>query len=163
MEFSNYDYYKFLLMHPISYIEDNIYIGNIVAATNDKTLLDNGITAVINLSHQSIEYPDNIKHLDIFIKDSPDVEISNYFDQTYKFINKHNKNGKVLVHCYAGVSRSSTIVLYYLMRKYQIDLLEALYTVMDKRMVINPNKGFLVQLMEYEKTLQKKIKIYKKK
>ena len=35
------------------------------------------------------------------------------------------ENGKVLVHCYAGVSRSATTVIQYLMRTYGLSFANA--------------------------------------
>jgi protein-tyrosine phosphatase len=73
---------------------------------------------------------------------------------------KKNSNGevkwKVLVHCHAGVSRSSTIVISYLMRKYiNFSLNDALKFVKSKRPIIKPNKGFMKQLQKYEDKLKK--------
>jgi protein-tyrosine phosphatase len=144
--------------NPITYIMDNIYIGNINAAKSREILINNKITAVINLANEEIEYPRGIRQLDISIHDSPEVQISEYFKETYNFINRNNTTGNVLVHCHAGISRSVTIVLYYLMRKYNMKLLDALYTVIDKRKIANPNRGFLMQLIEYEEKKKKRYK-----
>ena len=54
--------------------------------------------------------------------------------------------GAVLVHCYHGVSRSASIVLAYLMKSRDIDLDEALAIVTQKRPIVCPNDGFLMQL-----------------
>jgi hypothetical protein len=44
------------------------------------------------------------------------VHISSYFPEAFAFITEARQNGKaVLVHCAAGVSRSVTIVVAYLM------------------------------------------------
>ena len=53
--------------------------------------------------------------------------------------------GKVLVHCAVGVSRSATLVLAYLMIRQNLTLVDAIKTVKDHRGVI-PNRGFLRQL-----------------
>ena len=53
--------------------------------------------------------------------------------------------GKVLVHCAVGVSRSATLVLAYLMIRQNLTLVDAIKTVKDHRVVI-PNRGFLRQL-----------------
>ena len=47
----------------------------------------------------------------------------------YKFIEKARKFTNVLVHCFAGVSRSSTAVIMYLMRKNNWTLEKAYYFV----------------------------------
>ena len=82
---------------------------------------------------------------------------------TYDFINdKISRGENVLVHCYAGVSRSSSIVLNYILRTFyqnekpKANPQEVLYSVLEfvqrKRPVVNPNQGFLNQLLQ--KTIQ---------
>jgi protein-tyrosine phosphatase len=51
------------------------------------------------------------------------------------------------------VSRSSSIVVAYLMKKYQMKLESALTLTYSRRRVIRPNEGFLEQLVEYEKVI----------
>ena len=48
-------------------------------------------------------------------------------------------NGKVLVHCGAGISRSSTIVIGYLMEKCRLDLKTSFKICKNKRPGIWPN------------------------
>lgn len=57
------------------------------------------------------------------------------------------------MHCFAGVSRSTTILTAYLMKKNQWRLREALSLVKKQRSVIGPNKGFILQLRKLEKCL----------
>uniref|UniRef100_A0A8C6V0Q2 Dual specificity protein phosphatase 26 n=1 Tax=Neogobius melanostomus TaxID=47308 RepID=A0A8C6V0Q2_9GOBI len=60
--------------------------------------------------------------------------------------------GKVLVHCHVGVSRSATLVLAYLMLKQNLTLVEAICLVKENRGVI-PNRGFLRQLIDLNRQL----------
>ena len=48
----------------------------------------------------------------------------------------------VLVHCFAGVSRSTTIVLAYMMQELGFTLADSLLHVKKQRYFINPNDGF---------------------
>ena len=58
---------------------------------------------------------------------------------------------------FAGKSRSSTIVLSYLIRDRRIPYLEALNFLKEKRNVAEPNKGFTNQLLTFaEKVLNEK-------
>ena len=59
----------------------------------------------------------------------------------------------MLVHCVAGVSRSPTIVIAYLMRSRGISLREAYDVVRTRRSIVNPNFGFMKQLIAFERTL----------
>ncbi len=65
----------------------------------------------------------NVIHLKISIDDSPFENISQFFGSCFEFISKNIKYGNVFVHCVAGVSRSATIVIAYLMRikKYNLE------------------------------------------
>lgn len=56
----------------------------------------------------------------------------------------------MLVHCQAGISRSPTIVIAYLMKKFNLKLDDAYSQVRSKRPIISPNLVFYSQLMDYE-------------
>ncbi len=60
------------------------------------------------------------------------------------------ENGKVLVHCRAGISRSATICLAYLISRYRLSLDEAYEFIKKKKSFISPNFGFLGQLLSLE-------------
>ena len=56
------------------------------------------------------------KYLRISTKDTPKTLIINYFPKIFNFMDEFINNEKgCLVHCFCGVSRSSTIVIAYLM------------------------------------------------
>lgn len=57
---------------------------------------------------------------------------------------------KVLVHCAAGVSRSTTAVVAYLMKTEGLDVEAALRQVRAKRPFVDPNEGFMAQLALYK-------------
>lgn len=58
--------------------------------------------------------------------------------------------GRVLVHCQAGISRSATICLAYLMHTQRVRLDEAFNFVKQRRHVISPNLAFMGQLLQFE-------------
>jgi len=59
-------------------------------------------------------------------------------------------SGSVLVHCAAGVSRSATVVLGYLMSRHNYTLAAALEHLKAVRPWVAPNLGFMQQLAAYE-------------
>ena len=64
------------------------------------------------------------------------------------------KDKNVLVHCHMGISRSASLVLAYLMRKFGVSLDEAYQHTVGIRDTIEPNSTFWKQLQRYEKDLQ---------
>ena len=58
--------------------------------------------------------------------DNTDQNIEQHFDDARAFINSCRKiKGKILVHCFAGKSRASTITLSYMIKEMKIDLKES--------------------------------------
>lgn len=83
--------------------------------------------------------------------DTPDQNISQYFPVCNDFIHAARlRNGNVLIHCLAGMSRSVTVAVAYIMSVTQLSWKEALKVVRTGRSVANPNLGFQVQLQEFE-------------
>lgn len=59
----------------------------------------------------------------------------------------------MFVHCQAGISRSATVCIAYIMQSRRLSLEDAYKFVKSKRPIISPNLNFMGQLMEYQKTL----------
>ena len=77
----------------------------------------------------------------------PSADIARHIPDAIKFIHDGLTAGKgVLVHCAAGVSRSSSVVIAYYMVRNGIQFEEALELVRSKRMCVCPNNGFERQL-----------------
>jgi protein-tyrosine phosphatase len=115
-----------------------------------------GITHILNVTKEIPSHDDttNIKYLRVDIDDNPRVAISEHFEPAHEFLQQaFDEKTAVLVHCQAGISRSTTIVLSYLMKSFGMNLSDAYYRTKEKRTVISPNIGFLIQLIEYEKKL----------
>lgn len=64
------------------------------------------------------------------------------------------KGGRVFVHCHAGISRSATVCIAYIMKHQQKGLTQAYDFVKDRRPCISPNLHFMGQLLEFQKQLQ---------
>ena len=63
------------------------------------------------------------------------------------------KKSGVLVHCLAGVSRSVTVTVAYLMSSMSLSLNDAYDYVKRCKPNISPNFNFMGQLLDFEKTL----------
>ena len=64
-----------------------------------------------------------------------------------------SKKCGVLVHCLAGISRSVTVTVAYLMQKMNLSLNDAYDFVKRKKSNISPNFNFMGQLLDFERTL----------
>ncbi|XP_055018469.1 dual specificity protein phosphatase 19-like isoform X2 [Boleophthalmus pectinirostris] len=85
------------------------------------------------------------------ILDLPDTNITAYLEECSSFINQaREQNGVVLVHCNAGVSRSSSIVIGYLMAQEKLSFDRAHSQVQSARPSARPNAGFYRQLLHYK-------------
>lgn len=134
-----------------SHIIENIYLGKLDHVLDKSILEKYNIKAIINLSCYTYKIH-GIKILNINIQDLKTEKISKYFNASHKFLDKAhstNKDSCILIHCKAGISRSATIVISYLMYKYKYDIKKAYEYVLKKRPIINPNEGFLNELKLY--------------
>ena len=82
--------------------------------------------------------------------DNRGEDLLQYMDQSFRFIEEGKHYGGVLVHCHKGVSRSSSFVIGYLMKKNAMSLDEALNYVKSIRPIVMPNLAFMAQLRAYE-------------
>ncbi len=64
------------------------------------------------------------------------------------------KGGKVFVHCHAGISRSATVCIAFIMKHMELSLSKSYDFVKQKRPCISPNLHFMGQLLTFEKGLQ---------
>lgn len=155
----------------MSRIITNLYVSNEEVAYNISFLDQMKIDAVLRLS--SFTKDDTIIHKyrneqisyrHIIVENSPEANLAKYLEQTYNFIDLFvSDNRNILVHCQHGISRSATIVIYYLMRKSfetgaytefsvrGIILDYLINHVRKKRSIIKPNPGFY-RLLQQEET-----------
>jgi len=86
----------------------------------------------------------------ICVYDAPTSDLLSHADEAVKFIASGLCHGSVLVHCQQGVSRSTTCVAFYLMRKEGMTLNEAMKSIRETRPDAQPIPVFMEQLSEYE-------------
>jgi protein-tyrosine phosphatase len=132
----------------IDQITDKVFLGNEDAGREKENLLKIGITHILLCgSYLQERFKESFEYLKIDIDDSLEQNIKKHFKETFDFIEKAEK---VFVHCAAGVSRSASIVIYYLMKKNQMKYDEAYEFVKSKRSIIRPNSNFINQLKSVE-------------
>lgn len=131
-----------------------LYLGDDFVARKKETLVEHKITHILNLTiNIPNKFEPEICYLKINILDSERQDIQKYFDETFEFIDNalKNKNNSVLVHCNAGISRSASFVIAYLIRKGIFKSYQDAYSHVKKcRPLIAPNQGFVKQLQQLE-------------
>jgi protein-tyrosine phosphatase len=91
------------------------------------------------------------------LHDRPDAPIYLWFQEVYDFIQTAldaSPHNQVYIHCMAGISRSSTLLAAYLMRRHNMTADDAIAYIRDARPQIQPNPGFYGALKLWELNTQ---------
>ncbi len=131
----------------IDEITPKLYLGNNEGAKSKEELHKLGITHILVVGYFLHEYyPEEFKYKTIEVEDNDKEQIINYLLPAIEFIDRAEK---CYVHCRAGVSRSSTIVIGYIMLVNKMSYESAREFVGQKRNVIEPNENFVKQLKQF--------------
>lgn len=139
----------------ISYINDHLYLSGAGCIKPEK-IKEKQISFIVNatVEEPNINLP-GIDYLRVRIEDNPYARLDAYFDQVADKIKAtKDRGGKSLVHCVAGVSRSASLVIVYLIKYERMTLKQAYQYVKGRRPVVRPNVGFWQQMVNYEKKLR---------
>ncbi|KAK5614330.1 hypothetical protein CRENBAI_003165 [Crenichthys baileyi] len=138
-------------------VTEYLFLSNGRAAKDCSQVTGNGITCIINATEtrSSSPPPPGVEYIHIPVSDSPLCPLGDHFDQVADKIRiTAEGNGRTLVHCNAGVSRSAALCLAYLMKHRGATLLEAHRLLKSCRPIVRPNPGFWRQLIQYEAGLR---------
>ncbi|KAJ8782250.1 hypothetical protein J1605_010229 [Eschrichtius robustus] len=153
-----------------------LYLGSAYHAARRDMLDALGITALLNVSSDCPNhFEGHYQYKCIPVEDNHKADISSWFMEAIEYIGRlqppcgkdgdpgaangtplsapdavKDCRGRVLVHCQAGISRSATICLAYLMMKKRVRLEEAFEFVKQRRSIISPNFSFMGQLLQFE-------------
>lgn len=136
----------------MSKIKDGVYIGNWRDAQNRVFFVNHKISHVLcSASELRPVFADQYEYLHLPAQDTLLYNISRHFESAADFIKAAiEAGGKILVHCFAGISRSSSFVLAYLIKHEGMNLAEALRLCRNKRKIVSPNPNFLQHLKKWE-------------
>lgn len=133
-----------------------LYLGDLDAASDVTFLENHKISAVLTVAYGTrLSYPKSFTHNVIMANDIETFNLGRFFDRGIDFIDRMRNSGKsILVHCFAGVSRSATMTIAYLMKTQNMNYIRAHEFTKSRRRVICPNPGFRNQLREFEKRIR---------
>lgn len=137
-------------------ITDYLYISNGKTAKDRSLLTRLKVSCIINATPEmeASRIP-SVEYVHVPVTDSPAAHIQAHFDTVADKIHAVSaQGGRVLVHCCAGVSRSATLCLAYLVKYRDMSLMDAHTLVRACRPIIRPNSGFWKQLIDYECSLR---------
>jgi len=171
-------------MDKFSEITSHLYVSNWSSSCNSNYLKDKDIELVICVSKDSKSKNElrlyntmRIQQVVVPIEDSQNENINRYFEQFYQMLYDAILEEKhILVHCETGSSSSVAMVLYYLLKRYYLTnfgkkssmdqelmslrsfKLKDIITYMKaRRTCIDPNLGFVTQLLTAEVFLKKQM------
>ena len=137
-------------------IKDFLFISGYKTASTLSDLQNLKITNIINCSGdlcENLEFS-GIHYLTLNIRDNVSENIECIFYKCINYIDEaKEKNGRILIHCYKGVSRSVSVLISYLIYLYEWTYDKAFDFVQSKRPIANPNIGFYLQLKTFHKRI----------
>ncbi|KAJ8765989.1 hypothetical protein K2173_020505 [Erythroxylum novogranatense] len=137
-----------------SKVAEHVYLGGDAVARDREILKRNGITHVLNcVGFVCPEYfKGDFVYRTLWLQDSPSEDITSIlYDVFDYFEDVREQGGRVFVHCCQGVSRSTSLVIAYLMWREGQTFDDAFQYVKAARGIADPNMGFACQLLQCQK------------
>ena len=152
-----------------------IFIGSHLTSANIKELNKHNVTHILNVNSIKSEVS-TISNFTVLHLSMDDIATQTLFDNLYNAITFIDSvriaNGRIFVHCHAGISRSVSIVMCYLIwlqyasgksplnnNNNRTKLLEekifdkTLKEIQESRPCAHPNPGFRKQIIQFANTL----------
>ena len=143
----------YIFYNESSKIIDRLYLGSCFNALNKSELIKKQINVIINVTNNINNYYENdldITYYKFPIRDNNIDDITPILIKSFDIIDNHLKNGDIiLIHCYMGASRSASIIIYYLIKKYNLSYNYVKKFILQKRNIINLSKYYDDILLNY--------------
>jgi len=131
----------------------NIYLGSEADALDENFITSQKITTVLSIQSWEIQKKiSGIKYEFVQANDNSQMNLKSKFEYICNFLKKH-ENEHILVHCQAGISRSATACLAYLMKEKNMSLDSSFIELRKRREIVSPNFAFLGQLKCWEREI----------
>ncbi|KAL6040712.1 Dual specificity phosphatase 14 [Balamuthia mandrillaris] len=137
---------------PSEILPGALYLGSNDAAKDRDMLRSLAVTHILTVARGlHPRFREELVYLLLEVDDWLGEDLLSYMDEATSFIHDAiSQGGVVLVHCAAGVSRSATMVIAYLMRFQGMTYDEARNHTRNARPCIEPRCNFMRQLRLYE-------------
>ncbi|XP_033329893.1 dual specificity protein phosphatase 19 [Megalopta genalis] len=135
----------------IAKVIPGLFLSSQDPVVNIEILQTHNIHSILSIGIDAPLKFDGIKYYYCDLLDLPEVDVTVSIEKCIKIIDE-NRIENILVHCNAGVSRSPTIVISYLMVYEGLSFDDAYYKVKQVRDCIKPNEGFIKQLRTLQMT-----------
>ena len=131
-------------------ISEHLYMSGYNRARDLQTLTRQHIGHVFNLSAHKCanNFQDSVEYTSYSIRDNESFDLKSQLSLIVRQISRRIREGKkVLVHCKKGVSRAPSVIIAYLILEKNLLFQQAYDLVRSINSKIEPNFGFLTQLM----------------
>lgn len=141
--------------YPHDILDGRLFLGSFNQSEKASVVSGLKITHILNITSEcgNVHEDKGVKYLKISILDEDDKNIHAHFQNVYQFIEEtleQDENNNILIHCALGKSRSATVTIMYLMKRFSWSFDKAFAFVKAKREIIDPNDGFVQQLRDFE-------------
>lgn len=136
-------------------VHKNLYIGGYWPSLDFQKLKEIGITAIVNLMEENVYDPRPHGFAYLYRGFADDWYVPHEFlEEIFEFIDYHIKNGKVLVHCARGVSRSGGIIAAWLLKEHSNWTWDKAVDYVSKSRLIYPAVEIKESILEYFESIE---------
>ena len=136
-------------------IYDNLYLASLAETNVEAESRSLGVTHIVNVAQDIVvdRVSQGYSYLHLGVcDDDPQNDITTILDPCVRWIHQGcESGGKVLVHCWSGVSRSAIVIMAYLVSQKSKSAVDAYHMVVARRRTVDPWPGYLQQFQAWAK------------
>jgi len=141
---------------PHDILNGKLYLGTFNQAKQIELMRKLKITKIVNSACECNNEHINagINYLKLNLRDEAEDRVSTHFKEVFEFMEEilaDDSEQVVLVHCAMGKSRSASMVIMFLMKKFKWSYHKAYEYVKSRRNIVSPYCGFVQELEDFER------------
>jgi protein-tyrosine phosphatase len=135
----------------MSLITPYLFLGDNEDAQNNQLLFSKNVKLIVNCAKElPNHFPNQFEYINLKWDDTPTQNIQKDLEPVSDKIIEHMKKGNVVfIHCFAGISRSTSVVIYTIMKLHHWNYEKSLFFVKELHPRTSPNPGFVQQLVKF--------------